>query len=186
MIEKEIIKEAKIKKVGSGYDIVHDVTGKKLGHAKDMSGAKKIRCDILKRNGFDCSDSDVGVDQSKEEVKHICPDNGIIKSHYDDVKGKCVNDGTNEYLENPNTRSKAKPNLTFPTAKHSNAYLVRNEVAKDSRDVPRKNFQGIHINMVDRADQLQTNQQNVNNRVQAKQDIKAPTKYKNQSFGDST
>jgi len=62
--------EAKVVKVGTGFDIVHDVTGKKLGHAGDRAGANKIRCDIMKRNGFPCKSPsapgpDTGVDQPK-------------------------------------------------------------------------------------------------------------------------
>jgi len=64
-LRKEILysKEAKIKKSGDGYIVVHDVTGVKLGSASDLSGARKLRCTILKRNGFSRSDSDAGVDQ---------------------------------------------------------------------------------------------------------------------------
>jgi len=69
-VNKEISSadEAKVVKTGSGFNVVHDVTGKVLGTAKDRSAANKLRCDIMRRNGFPCKDPsapgpDTGVDQ---------------------------------------------------------------------------------------------------------------------------
>jgi len=50
----------------------------------------------------------------KKEIKHNCGSQQV----WDAKKGKCVNPNTEvkEYSENPNSRSRASPNLTFPTS----------------------------------------------------------------------
>jgi len=52
-------------------------------------------------------------------------------------------------------------------------------VPDDSRDRKRTNFQDIHVDMVNAADQDQDKVQSINNRVQNKQQVHAPTKFKN-------
>jgi len=49
----------------------------------------------------------------------------------------------------------------------------------DSRARDRRNFQDIHVDMVDKADQDQNIVQAINSRVQNKQQVHAPTKFKN-------
>jgi len=44
-------------------------------------------------------------------TKHNCPTNMI----WSDKKGRCINPELEAVPENPNDRSKASPNLTFPT-----------------------------------------------------------------------
>jgi len=40
---------------------------------------------------------------------HNCPNN----QHYDEERGRCVNNEMNEYSEDPNNRSKSASNLDF-------------------------------------------------------------------------
>ena len=49
----------------------------------------------------------------KKEIKHNCPTSHV----WSPQKGKCIQPDLEAVPENPNTRSKASPNLTFPTRK---------------------------------------------------------------------
>lgn len=49
----------------------------------------------------------------------------------------------------------------------------------DSRARDNRAFQDIHLDLVDKADKIQTDQQIISQRVQDNQKIEAPTKFKN-------
>ena len=74
-------------------------------------------------------------------------------------------------------RNKSASNLKFP--KVTKISGTSEKTPDDSRDRDRRNFQDIHLDLVDKADKIQADQQNINQRVQANQKIEAPTKFKN-------
>lgn len=119
--------------------------------------------------------------ESSHPTGHNCADDLV----YSDRKGKCINpkleDESKEYLENPNSRSKASSNLTFPTAKQPNAHIVRKEIKPDT-----------HIDVVDfQADAKahQNKQRQPNTKApQAVDSGSVPgikhKQFKNRNFGD--
>ena len=73
------------------------------------------------------------------------------------------------------SRNKSASNLNFTKwGSHK-----KEAVPADSRARDRRNFQDLHVDMVDKADQDQSIVQSINSRVQNKQSIHAPTKFTN-------
>ena len=114
----------------------------------------------------------------KKEIKHDCPTDMIFSN----TKGKCIQPDleTKEYTENPSSRDHSAANLKMPKSGPANAaHIVKRETAADSRAVKKTEFQDIHVDMVDKATNQQTQVQNIGFRVQGKNDIKAKTKFRN-------
>jgi len=108
------------------------------------------------------------------EDKHDCP----TDMKFNDKKGKCVNNSETETLNSDSSaRNKSAPNLKFPKVKKISG--TSEGTPANSRAIPKVEFQDIHVDMVDKATTQQTQVQNINFRVQAKQDISAKTKFRN-------
>ena len=109
----------------------------------------------------------------KKEDKH-CPTDMKFSS----TKGRCVQNSEAESLTvDSSARNVSAANLRFKKVKKISG--TSEGTPDDSRDRSRKAFQDIHLDLVDKADKIQTDQQNINQRVQANQKIEAPTKFKN-------
>jgi len=82
----------------------------------------------------------------------------------------------NESLDDDSSKhDDTAPNLNFDKYRSRK----REAVPSDSRARDRRNFQDIHVDMVDKADEDQNIVQDINQRVQNKQQIKARTKFTN-------
>ena len=111
----------------------------------------------------------------KKEDKHDCP----TDMKFSNTKGRCVQNSETETVTSDSSSRNIIPNPNLRISKTKRISGTSEGTPDDSRDRSRKAFQDIHLDLVDKADKIQTDQQNINQRVQANQKIEAPTKFKN-------
>ena len=113
--------------------------------------------------------------ESNHPAGHDCPED----MKYSSTRGRCVQNSEAETVSSDSSSKNIipNPNLRIPKVKLISG--TSEGTPADSRAIKKTEFQDIHVDMVDKATNQQTQVQNIGFRVQGKQQIKAKTKFRN-------